>query len=96
MNRNLKAITVDVFALGVRNRSTAPKNTYVRLDGTSMAAPVVFGLAALIWSYYPKLTVPQLQEIILRSVIKSTKFVDHCVTGGVVNAYKAIKLGVHF
>jgi subtilisin family serine protease len=72
-----------------------------------MAAPVVSGLAALILSYYPKLTVLQIKEIILKSVVKVDRkvkyenergetvhvpFADLCVSGGIVNAYNALKL----
>ena len=45
--------SVDVFAPGVDIYSTIPGNKYKFLNGTSMAAPVVSGLAALIMSYYP-------------------------------------------
>ena len=47
---------VDVFAPGVDILSTVPGNQYERDSGTSMAAPVVSGLAALIMGYYPNLT----------------------------------------
>ena len=75
-----------------------------------MAAPVVSGLAALIRSYYPKLTAIQVKEIILKSVVKvnhnvnmmkgaetvSVPFSDLSVTGGVVNAYNALKLAATY
>ncbi|EHQ24537.1 S8 family peptidase [Mucilaginibacter paludis] len=97
---------VDVFAPGVRINSTTPNSTYSVYDGTSMASPVVAGLAALIRSYYPRLTAAQVKDIILKSVVKvnhnvvirdgqnETKvpFSDLCVTGGIVNAYNALKL----
>lgn len=103
---NFGKTSVDVFAPGVRIHSTVPDNKYVDEDGTSMAAPVVTGLAALIRSYYPKLTAVQVKEIILKSVTKvnhnisnlkgadpvSIPFSDLCVSGGIVNAYNALKL----
>ena len=49
---------VDVFAPGVDILSTVPGNKYERESGTSMAAPVVSGLAALIMGYYPNLSAP--------------------------------------
>src|SRR5690606_8429912 len=61
---------VDVFAPGVAIYSTTPGSTYQELDGTSMAAPVVSGLAALLFSYFPELTHYQVKEIILKSAVR--------------------------
>ena len=59
--------TVDVFAPGSNIYSTYPNNTYKAEGGTSMAAPGVAGVAALIRSYYPKLTAAQVKQIIMDS-----------------------------
>ncbi|MBO9619140.1 MAG: S8 family serine peptidase [Niabella sp.] len=96
---------VDVFAPGVRIYSTLPLgNRYGNEQGTSMASPVVAGIAALIMSYYPDLSAVQVKEIIEKSVVKPAVLVtnpgtgakvhlsDLCVTGGIVNAYEAVKL----
>lgn len=96
---------VDVFAPGVRIYSTVPGgNTYQNLQGTSMASPVVAGLAAFILEYYPNLSPAQVKEIIEKSSLKPTiqaknpgtkKEVDFATlsrSGGVINAYEAIKL----
>ncbi|WP_223584555.1 S8 family peptidase [Sphingobacterium sp. GVS05A] len=97
--------TVDVFAPGVRINSTIPDSKYKEEQGTSMAAPVVAGLAAMIRSYYPNLSAAETKQIILESVVKpeqtvqvkiseeatkTVKFSDISVTGGIVNAYNAI------
>ncbi|MCB0461975.1 MAG: S8 family peptidase [Flavobacteriaceae bacterium] len=58
---------VDVFAPGSNIYSTYPNNTYKAEGGTSMAAPAVAGLAALIRSYYPKLTAAQVKQVIMDS-----------------------------
>jgi subtilisin family serine protease len=98
--------SVDLFAPGVDIRSTSPKNKYRVSSGTSDASPVVTGVAALILSYYPKLTAVQLKEIILESSRKypkqkvllpgsqkkKTKFKKLSRTAGVVNAFEAMKL----
>ncbi|MEJ2883361.1 S8 family peptidase [Pedobacter sp. GR22-6] len=89
---NFGKTKVDVFAPGVNINSTIPGSKYQKLNGTSMAAPVVAGLAALIRSYYPKLKAVQVKEIIMKSVQKVDRLSDLCVTGGVVNAYEALKL----
>lgn len=96
--------SVDVFAPGVAINSTMPENQYKEQQGTSMAAPVVSGLAAIIRSYYPELTAVQVKNIILKSVTKvdqkvkikqegSSKKVyldEISVSGGIANAYNAI------
>jgi subtilisin family serine protease len=97
---------VNVFAPGVKIYSTIPGgNTYGEKDGTSMAAPLVSGIAALLLSYYPELSPQQIIQIIE----SSSKTVDHVVvkpgsenekitlkelsmTGGIVDAYNSLKL----
>jgi subtilisin family serine protease len=97
---------VDVFAPGEDILSTVPGGGYARLSGTSMAAPVVTGLAALIMSYYPSLTAAQVKQILLDSATRydrpallpgvrtgvTVPFASLSVTGGIVNAYNALKL----
>ena len=58
---------VDVFAPGVKIYATTPNNEYEYLQGTSMAAPEVAGVAALIRSYFPKLKAAQVKQIIMQS-----------------------------
>lgn len=87
---------VDVFAPGVDIYSTFPYNQYHIWSGTSMAAPMVTGLAALIREYYPKLTAVQVHDIIMRSVVRSPYLKDKCVSGGVINAYNALKLAATY
>lgn len=66
---NYGAKNVDVFAPGAQIYSTMPEDDYTYQSGTSMAAPAVAGLAALIRSYYPKLTAEQVKKIIMESGI---------------------------
>jgi subtilisin family serine protease len=103
---NYGKTTVDLFAPGARINSTFPDSKYEPLDGTSMAAPVVSGVAALIRSRYPALTAVQVKDILMRSVTKvehsvtvvdagmrqNVPFTSVCISGGVVNAYNALKL----
>jgi subtilisin family serine protease len=87
---------VDVFAPGVQVYSTVPYNQYSKWDGTSIASPMVAGLAALIWEYYPKLTATQIKDIIMKSVVKSEYLKTKCISGGVVNTYNALKLAATY
>jgi subtilisin family serine protease len=102
---NFGKYEVDVFAPGVNIYSTIPGgNTYGNASGTSMACPVVSGIAALIMEYFPKLNAVQVKSVIEKSVIISTDSVkipgtDEKVmlsnlskTGGFVNAFEAVKL----
>jgi len=61
---------VDIFAPGVQIHSTFPENEYQSISGTSMAAPSTAGVAALVRSYYPKLTASQVKHIIMNSGVK--------------------------
>ena len=96
---------VDLFSPGVKIYSTLPnKNNYGALSGTSMACPVVAGVAALVLEYYPDLTAKQLKYVIEKSATPITEKVklpgsqddvnlsDISKSGGIVNAYDAVKL----
>lgn len=108
---NYGRYTVDVFAPGFMINSAVPDNKYEEFDGTSMAAPVVSGLAAMILSHYPDLKPHQVREIIMKSVVKTEQKVKYtnergessrvrlselCVSGGIVNAYNALKLAAGY
>ncbi len=58
---------VDVFAPGQEIYSTAPDGAYKEASGTSMAAPVVSGVAAVLKSYFPDLKAKDLKEILMQS-----------------------------
>ncbi|AUI87768.1 protease [Vibrio azureus] len=62
---NFGQTSVDIFAPGYRILSTTPDNTYESLSGTSMAAPVVSGVAALVWSHHPDLTATELKSVLM-------------------------------
>lgn len=84
--------TVDVFAPGTEYYSTYPgTTTYKFLQGTSMASPAVAGVAALVWSHYPKLKATDIRTIIMETVNKNDQLMTISVSGGVVDAYKAVQ-----
>jgi len=101
---NYGKVTVDLFAPGVDINSTIPGSKYKPNSGTSMAAPVVAGVAALVKSYYPELSAAELKICLEKSVTpianqvnkpgskSKVDFKELSITGGVVNAYNALKL----
>lgn len=70
---NYGQYNVDLFAPGVKLLSLYPENKYLIANGTSFSCPVVSGVAALVWSYYPELTAIELKDILLKSSIKYPK-----------------------
>lgn len=95
---------VDIFAPGEQIYAAVPGNKYRFLRGTSMASPVVAGVAAVLRSYFPKLKAEQVKEILLETAVpveidviipgdksKTVKFTELSRTGGVVNLYNAVK-----
>ncbi|MFT3945783.1 MAG: S8 family peptidase [Agriterribacter sp.] len=98
--------SVDVFAPGVKIYATLPGgNDYGNLQGTSMASPVVAGMAALLMSYFPDLTAQQIKSVIEQSTtqIKDVKvkkpgtdedvnMSELSTSGGIINTYAAVKL----
>ena len=101
---NYGAENVDIFAPGVSIYSTVTNNKYRYLPGTSMASPIVAGVAAVLRSYFPRLKAEQVKEIILNSVSEidaevrrpgdgtMVSFSELSTSGGVVNLYNAVQL----
>ncbi len=97
---------VDLFAPGSDIFSTVPGNGYDFKSGSSMSAPCVSGIAALLFSYFPTLSAIQVKDILIRSSFKpdidvnrpgsaiKVKFSSLSVSGGIVNAYSAIVMAM--
>lgn len=94
---------VDLFAPGLEIYSTIPNNKYESIQGTSMAAPQVAGVAALVRSYYPKLSAKEVKQILMNSGIevpfdvilpgsrnKQVPFNSLSVSGKILNAFNAV------
>ncbi|MEP2238378.1 MAG: S8 family peptidase [Maribacter sp.] len=102
---NYGKINVDIFAPGTDIYSSYPNNEYEYSPGTSMAAPGVAGVAALVMSQYPSLTAAQVKKIILQSGLpiktkvvlgkntgKSGSLDEISTSGKIANAYNALVL----
>ncbi len=98
--------SVDIFAPGMDIPACELKGTYGKGSGSSDAAPIVAGAAALIKAYYPDLSAAQIKKVIMQSAYRpQTKKVkvpgndkmlvtmdELCVSGGIMNLFRAIEL----
>ena len=107
---NYGSKNVDVFAPGYQIYSSVPdkdslkqnKGKFKYLNGTSMAAPNVTGVAAVLRSFYPKLSAKDIKNIIIKSGVKMFDSLevsgkenkisssDLSVSGSVINLYNAL------
>ena len=97
---------VDLFAPGVDIQALNTNDRVRKISGTSAAAPVVSGIAALIKAYYPEIPADILKEVIMKSTMKypflnvkvpgnekaELPFFYFCQTAGIINSAKAIAL----
>ena len=89
---NYGADSVDVSAPGVNVLSATTGDNYIYMDGTSAASSFVTGLAGLLLSVNPDLTVAQLKELILDGVDPKPGLAGRLVTGGRINAFNSLNL----
>jgi subtilisin family serine protease len=101
---NYGKINVDVYAPGMEIYASVPNNKYKYEQGTSMASPNAAGVAALIRSYYPKLSAAQVKQIMMDSGTPLPETIELGETqdkklnaetsksGKMVNAYNALIL----
>ncbi len=101
---NYGKVNVDVFAPGTDIYSTMPNNEYDLNSGTSMAAPNVAGVAALIRSQFPSLNAAQVKKVLMDSGLpikakvtvgpagstSTTTLSEISKSGRIVNAYNAL------
>ena len=96
---------VDLFAPGQEIDTLDLEDGITRADGTSFAAPVVSGVAALLLSHFPDLAPLEVRDILIDSAVPyrgtnarrpgegtAVDFGTLSVTGGVVNAFRAVEL----
>ena len=102
---NYGQMRVDVFAPGASIYSLNPENEYGSHDGTSLAAPLVSGVAALLMAYFPELDATGVHRILVESAVRHSQNVPRpgadgetvgfdqlSISGGIINAYEAVRL----
>lgn len=88
---NFGAASVDLAAPGIGVVSTLPGRRYGTANGTSMAAPHVTGVAALIWSDFPDATPAEVRQGVLDSVDAPADLQGRLKASGRLNALKALQ-----
>ncbi len=87
---NFGAKSVQLAAPGQDILTTALGNEYEKRSGTSLAAPLVTGVAALVLSAHPGLSVDQLRQLLLETADKSPALRGKVSTAGRINAARAV------
>ena len=100
---NYGSKNVDLFAPGLSIYAALPDSTFGFNSGTSMAAPFVSGVAALIRYYYPSLSASEVKQAIIQSGLmyeglvivpgtaKAVPFRRLSTSGRILNVYNALK-----
>ncbi len=85
---------VQIAAPGTNIISTLPYNQYDFMTGTSMSAPMVSAVCALVWNENPSMTANNLKKWIVNeeNVTKISSLQDKVLSGGIINAYNVINV----
>ena len=90
---NYSANLVDIAAPGTYIVSTITGNSYGFMTGTSMAAPMVTGVAALLYSYRTDISLQDVKRILMNSARRLEGLEGKLVSGGMLDAYAALNYG---
>lgn len=91
LSSNFGVTSVDLAAPGADVIAIDNTGACVTASGTSLAAPMVTGAAALLLSYNPNLTTLELKEALLKNVDYISSYSGKIATSGRLNVYKAIQ-----
>ncbi len=91
---NYGLLSVDLAAPGTQILSTTPGSSYGYMTGTSMAAPMVAGAAAMVYTYYETIGAADVKEILLKTVTPLDSLAGRTVTGGMLNLEAALSFDV--
>jgi uncharacterized protein (TIGR03437 family) len=87
---NYGARSVDLAAPGNLIYSTMPGRAYGFISGTSLAAAMVSGVTALVWTQNPALSNEQVKQIVTKTVRAATATQGRTISGGIVQARGAL------
>ena len=90
---NYGAVSVDIAAPGTYILSTVPGNRFDFLTGTSMAAPMVTGVCAMVYSYRQDYSLDEVRIAVLASARKLDSLNGRVATGGIPDMYAAMTFG---
>ena len=82
--------TVEIAAPGVAIESTVPGNEYLKVSGTSQAAPFVTKAASMVKDSNPMLSPKEVKEILMGTVTKKSFLENKVVSGGLLNEERAV------
>ncbi|MCI6886198.1 MAG: S8 family serine peptidase [Lachnospiraceae bacterium] len=84
---------VDIAAPGTYIVSTTPNNKYAYMTGTSMATPMVTGVAAFLYSFRTDLSLQDIKPVLMNTARRLPGLEGRLVSGGMVDAYAAVTYG---
>ena len=90
---NFGAGSVDIAAPGTFILGITPDNGYAFMSGTSMAAPMVTGTAAMLYTSRPELSLTDIKNVILASARKMDSLNGKVLSGGMLDANGAMQWG---
>ena len=82
---DIAAPGVDILSLGIDDAGA-----YQESSGTSMAAPHVAGVAALVYSAFPNASAEEVRDRIISSAIEGSSFSGRMVSGGRLSAFRSL------
>lgn len=91
---NYGSSSVHLAAPGSQIVSTTADNSYGYMTGTSMAAPMVSAVCALLYSYYEDINLKDVKEMVLNTVTPMDSLTDKVSTGGMLNAGAAFNYDI--
>jgi subtilisin family serine protease len=91
---NYGPISVDLAAPGTNILSTTIDGKYIYSTGTSLAAPYVSGVAAVLYQYMDNPSPSAVKRAICESVVPLPSLNEMVKTGGMLDTHKAVLLGI--